>query len=100
MKRTQLLLIKLMEEAAEIQQAASKSLQFGWWNHHPDRPDTNNMQELSKECGDIRGVMEMLADEAAIDWEMMQVAEKEKPAKVEKYLKLSAEIAREAGETE
>lgn len=54
--KTQYLLDKLQEEAAEIIQAVSKIRRFGPHNHHPDRT-TTNLQELVGELEDLQAVL-------------------------------------------
>jgi hypothetical protein len=51
-------LIILMEEAAEVQQAASKILRFG------SQPDA--VERLAMELGDLLGIMEWVTKEFAI----------------------------------
>lgn len=60
MNRTEYLLVCLMEEAAEIQQIASKCLRFGLDNYHPDRPETDNLDELQRELTDFDAIRFML----------------------------------------
>jgi NTP pyrophosphatase (non-canonical NTP hydrolase) len=60
--KTQYLICKLQEEAAEVIQAVSKINRFGEENKHPDR-QTTNKQELVQEIEDflaILGVLEQL----------------------------------------
>lgn len=54
------ILTVLMEECAEVIQAASKLLRFGKEN----RPDTgvSNIETLSRECGDLRYMLAMTRD--------------------------------------
>ena len=54
------ILIVLMEECAEVTQAASKLLRFGKEN----RPDNgvSNVETLSKEVGDLRYMLTMVRD--------------------------------------
>lgn len=54
------ILIVLMEECAEVTQAASKLLRFGKEN----RPDNgvSNVDTLSKEVGDLRYMLTMVRD--------------------------------------
>ena len=54
------ILIVLMEECAEVIQAASKLLRFGKEN----RPDNgiSNIETLSKEIGDLRYMLTMVRD--------------------------------------
>lgn len=88
MTKIEYLLICLMEEAAEIQQAAAKALRFGLANHHPDRKATNCM-ELSREIGDLHAVTEMLNKEHALDTSTMLDAALKKSAKVERFMEVS-----------
>lgn len=55
-EKTQWLLDKLQEEAAEIIQAVSKIRRFGPQNHHPDRTQTN-LQELVGEIEDLQAIV-------------------------------------------
>jgi len=57
----------LMEECAEVTQAASKLLRFGKENH----PDTglSNSLVLSAECGDLRRLLDMVREEGLTDSE-------------------------------
>ena len=60
--KTQYLICKLQEEAAEVIQAVSKINRFGEQSHHPDRTTTNK-QELVGELEDflaILGVLEQM----------------------------------------
>lgn len=45
--------MRIIEECGEIIQAVSKGERFGWFNHHPDKPNTNNLQQLSLEIHDV-----------------------------------------------
>lgn len=49
MKQFENLLVTVSEECAEIQQAVSKALRFGLSNHHPDRPNVTNADEIVTE---------------------------------------------------
>ena len=44
---------RIVEECGEILQAVGKGKRFGWKNYHPDRPNSNNLQELSDEINDL-----------------------------------------------
>lgn len=60
--KTQYLICKLQEEAAEVIQAVSKINRFGETGKHPDRTTTNK-QELIQELEDflaILGVLEQM----------------------------------------
>jgi len=44
---------RLIEELGELIQAISKGRRFGWFNHHPDRQDSNNWVECKHEISDV-----------------------------------------------
>ncbi len=52
------LLTCLIEEAAEVQQAASKSLRFGLDDNHPDS-DRTNRQDLADELTGLLAVIDL-----------------------------------------
>jgi len=87
MNKTEHLLICLMEECAEIQQAAAKALRFGITNGHPDSK-TTNAEDIVKEYADLKGVIHMLSDlEDTIFLEAVDLMANEKKERVEKYMK-------------
>jgi len=45
--------MRIIEECGEVIQAAMKGERFGWDNYHPDRPEINNLQQLSLEINDV-----------------------------------------------
>lgn len=45
---------KLIEECGELIQALCKADRFGLYTSHPDRPETNNLDEIRKEMADVR----------------------------------------------
>ena len=55
--------IHIIEECAEVIQAACKGDRFGWDNFHPDRPGQTNLQELEKEIEDVIEAFEDLKAE-------------------------------------
>lgn len=65
MNRSQLILIKSMEEAAEYIQAASKVLHFGPLDRHPDNV-LNNQDHMSFEFVDFLAVAGMAAEEGLL----------------------------------
>lgn len=70
-------LILLVEECGEVVQAATKCLRFGW---DRDQPDYGiNYKVLSKEVGDLLGVMDALP----LDFELIRLFRGMKIRKVE-----------------
>ena len=45
--------IRIAEERGEILQAVGKGERFGWRNHHPDTPNTDNLLALENEVCDL-----------------------------------------------
>ena len=45
---------KLIEECAELIKAISKGKRFGWKEFHPNRPNSNNAQEVLDEIDDVK----------------------------------------------
>lgn len=60
------LLVILMEECAEVIQAASKCLRFGFTRNHPSYGDNDKV--LAKELGDLFGIVQALP----LDGEILQ----------------------------
>jgi hypothetical protein len=92
MTRTQHLLIKLMEECAEVQQRASKALIFTLEEIEPGQP-YRNRDRLSQEITDLIAVLEMLEEDEIISFSPVireQISEKKK--KVLKFLDYSREL--------
>jgi len=69
MDKTQTLLTCLIEECAEVQQAATKILRFGLYAGDPGS-DTNNQIDLAYEIIDLIAICEMLRDLNVIPYEM------------------------------
>ena len=65
-EREKYLLICLMEEAAEIQQACSRSLRFGLDSSHPNGEKTLG-KEITTEIADLLGVVSLLVDNKTIE---------------------------------
>lgn len=51
---------RVIEECGELIQALCKVDRFGWFNHHPDRPSSNNMDEVKAEMDDVMEACEKL----------------------------------------
>lgn len=94
MTRQDLLLVQLMEECAEIQKLASKSLRFGLSDNHPEGPEKTNAILIHEEFMDLLGVIQMLRDEKMIIECDDPRLVKTKMEKVEKYLVYSKDAGR------
>lgn len=62
MKEIENLCVVAMEECAELQQALSKSMRFGFSNYNPETPQKSNAMDILNEYYQLVGVMEMLID--------------------------------------
>lgn len=97
MKRSEHLLVCLMEECAEVQQAVAKSLRFGLEDHHPERPDLTNEAEILTEFYQLVAVMDLLQQEEIIATLPEVEVEKIKRRKLEKldeYMEYSRKTCR------
>lgn len=59
--------VTVMEECAEVQQAISKSLRFGYDCCNPANPDTNNAKDILTEYYQLQAMMELLISESGLD---------------------------------
>ena len=86
---TEYLITMVMEECAEITQAASKGLRFGLDDGYPGSERTNR-DDLVKEVNDLLGVLQLL-EEYGVDLpgigDQGQVADKKR--RIKEYLKYS-----------
>lgn len=83
------LLVSLMEECAEIQQAAAKALRFGLNDHHPERPEATNELELLTEVYQLKSVFDCLLKEGILNdlsEEKRDSVQKKKEINIEKYM--------------
>lgn len=92
MNKIEHLLTCLMEECAEVQQAASKALRFGLDDGAPDSI-TTNADDITGECNDLIAIIEMLEEENIIIKKDHAKAIEQKKMKVRKYM----EYARSRG---
>lgn len=89
MNRLEHLLLIAGEECREIGQRTDKALRFSLPETEPLQPYTNAQRILHEYC-DLIAIMEILADEGALDFaEITRARIEAKKAKVEKYLILS-----------
>lgn len=95
MKRSEHLLVCLMEECAEVQQAVAKSLRFGLEDHHPERPDLTNEAEILTEFYQLVAVMDLLQEEeiiATLSEVEVERIKKRKLEKLDEYMDYSRNI--------
>lgn len=90
MNRTEHLLSILAEECAEVAQRATKAQRFGLSEIQPGQ-ELTNAERIMQEVHDLYGIVEMLQYEGGLPGEYDNAAVMAKIAKVEHYLKFSAE---------
>ena len=90
------LLICLMEECAEVQQAAAKMLRFGPDCYNPTVPNSlSNLRHLNKEVTDVTVLMNAInaefdrTDEAKI---VHEADEEDKKLRLQKYMQVSRDL--------
>ena len=66
MTKNENLLVTLMEECAELQQAVSKALRFGMDGCHPSYPEKTNEHNIMIEYYQLVAVMEMLENDGVL----------------------------------
>ena len=88
--------IVVMEECAELQQAISKSLRFGYNESNPLNPETNNAKDILTEFYQLQAMMEMLISEAhlsnCLTLEEEFAIKNEKMNKFLEYQKISKDL--------
>lgn len=90
----QFLLLKLMEECAEISQRASKQIQFGKTESQNGQGLTN-AERLKQELLDLASITRLLHENKElpeVEEEELEVAYEKKRVKMQKYLDLSHEL--------
>lgn len=90
MNRTEILLVQLAEECAEVQQQCCKALRFGLEEIRPSDDETN-AQSITRELEDLEGIVHMLQVSKNIAYFKQENIEA-KIKKVEKYLKYSESV--------
>ena len=78
--------IILMEEAAEIQQRASKLIRFGPGEIQPGQPFTN-VERLSWEVGDLMYMMQLAFKANLLDDTFIEEGKKSKEKQLKKFMK-------------
>ncbi|MTD42363.1 hypothetical protein GIX45_27795 [Erwinia sp. CPCC 100877] len=66
MRKNEYLALVAMEECAEMQQALSKALRFGYDDHHPARADETNAEQLLTEFYQLTAMMEELQNQGIL----------------------------------
>lgn len=84
MKRKEHLLVCIMEECAEIQQAVAKGLRFGLDDTHPDYPEITNEVDIMTEFYQLVTVIELLEAEGIVSSRKTEEIEKIKKGKLKK----------------
>ena len=51
---------RVIEECSKLIQAVCKADRFGWFNYHPDRPSSTNMDAVLREMDDVLEAMNRL----------------------------------------
>lgn len=95
MREYENLCVVAMEECAELQQALSKSLRFGFHNYNPETPEKDNAIDILNEYYQLMGVMEMLIDSGYVGHfskEEIEYIKNRKRCKVSDYKELSINI--------
>lgn len=80
------LLSMIGEEAGEVCQALGKIFRHGLDSYHPDRPVSNNRQELAREIGQLVGVFDRLVVLGVLDGEVFYKARITKMDQSKPYL--------------
>ncbi|MFW3653520.1 hypothetical protein [Vagococcus fluvialis] len=91
---TNYLLVCLMEESAEIAQAAAKSIRFGLDDSHPERVGETNEDDLLEKLYQCIAVVEMLQENKNLKTltnEEIQCIKNKKKEKMIKYMSYSKE---------
>ena len=94
MRKNEYLTLVAMEECAEIQQALSKALRFGFDDHHPSRSAETNEEQLLTEFYQLTAMIEEMHIQGIIEdfsQEKITQVKKDKIAKVYKFMNYSAE---------
>lgn len=98
MEKHQFLLLKLMEECAEVSQRASKQIQFGALevqNTASGKSKKDNAERLHDEIADLLVLVRLLIEDreiAPFSKEVMDQRYIEKKAKLQKYLDYSYQL--------
>ncbi|EOH92806.1 hypothetical protein UAW_02847 [Enterococcus haemoperoxidus ATCC BAA-382] len=92
MRKNEYLTLVAMEECAEIQQALSKAIRFGFDDHHPSRADETNEEQMLTEFYQLTAMIEEMQNKGIIadfPQEKIKKVKQDKIEKVYKYLDYS-----------
>lgn len=92
MKKNEYLALVAMEECAEVQQALSKAIRFGFKDYHPSRVDESNEEQMLTEFYQLTAMIEELEKQGAIKCfseEKITKIKQDKIKKVYKYMDYS-----------
>ena len=84
------LLTCIIEEAAEIQQAATKALRFGLEDGYPGT-DRTNADDLCKEINDLVAVVELAEESGIITKKHTLIDIEQKKARVKEWMEYAIE---------
>ncbi len=87
----------LIEEAAEVQQRATKALRFGLAEIQPGQPYTN-LERIEEELGDLVGVLDLACFEGLVSQPRIEGARTIKAAKLDRYMQTESKINRSTPE--
>ncbi|WP_207694161.1 hypothetical protein DOK67_0001893 [Enterococcus sp. DIV0212c] len=90
MRKNEYLALVAMEECAEIQQALSKAIRFGFDDHHPSRVDENNEEQMLTEFYQLTAMIEELQKQGIITCLSEEKIEVIKQNKIEKVYEFMA----------
>ena len=86
MNRTEHLLVTLMEECAEVQQACSKALRFGLSDSYPGKSESN-ANHIIRELTELLAIIDMLSEAKVLSNNINPDIKQLKIDKVEHWLK-------------
>jgi NTP pyrophosphatase (non-canonical NTP hydrolase) len=84
MKTNDEIMLILQEECAEVTQAISKCLRFGFDNYKPGKPKTNR-EHLAEELGDLQAMIDLCVKYNIVSKEQINVAADNKIEKLKKW---------------
>ncbi len=97
MNKSDYLTLVAIEECAEIQQALSKAVRFGFDDHHPDCPDKTNEDDVLHEFYQLTAMIEELQRQHIIRKptdEAIRRIKEQKLSKVSHYMAYSRQRGR------